>query len=270
MARRSILLHYHIFKNAGSTIVSILRKNFSDSFQTIDEPSEHGCISSEAIIKHLTRHRHRHIKALSSHHFTDPRPDEQADLRFVDICFLRHPLDRLQSMYSYYKSIPDDIDKSLAAKRMTLPEFLLWMLEVEPYNTMNSQTAFMATGGKYFFPPSASAFEAACRRVEDVRFLGVVDRFDESLMAARFFLHPMFPDLDFTYSPVNVSGDYEMSLTEKLEKMKGLCGEAFFNRLRKVNEVDEKLWMYATEEVTRRFQYVPESQRTLAPKPEVR
>lgn len=261
MTRRFLLLHYHIFKNAGSTIMSILKKNFPDSFQAIDEPDDHGYISAEAITTYLLQHPD--TQALSSHHFRYPRPKEDAHLRFIDICFIRHPLDRLQSMYSYYRSIPDRVDKSTAAKRMTLPDFLLWMLEVEPHNTMNAQTSFMATGGKYFFPPTSLELEAACRRVADVRFLGVVDRFDESLIIARFFLKAIFQKLDFTYSPENVSGNVHMPLTDKLEKMKDVCGKDFFDRLRKLNEHDEKLWMYATEEISRRLQYVPNSQRHL-------
>lgn len=260
MTRRFLFLHYHIFKNAGSTIMSILKKNFPDSFHAIDEPTERGHITTEAITKHLLKHPH--TKALSSHHFKYPRPEEHANLRFIDICFLRHPLDRLQSMYHYYRSIPDSIGKSTAAKSMTLPDFLRWMLEVEPYNTMNSQTSFMARGD-YFFPPSSLELEAACRRVADVRFLGVVDRFDESLITARFFLKTIFPNLDFTYSPENVSGNVHMPLADKIEKMKDDCGKDFFDRLRKANELDEKLWMSATEEITRRLQYVPNNQRNL-------
>jgi len=241
--------------------MSILKKNFTDTFQAIDKQHEHGLISAEEIAAYILKHPDMH--ALSSHHFRYPRPVDHADVRFVDICFLRHPLDRLQSMYFYYRSIPDGSDKSRTAKSMTLPDFLRWMLEVEPQNTMDPQTSFMATGGKYFFPPSSFELETAVRRVADVRFLGVVDRFDESLIIARFFFKSLFPTLDFTYSPENVSRNVQMTLTEKLEHMKDLCGGDLFDRLRRVNENDEKLWRYATEELSRRLQYVPNGQRHL-------
>lgn len=257
MRIRFIWLHFHIFKNAGSTIEWILKRNFSDSFQIIHEQGERGNISEEEIIKYLIEHPH--INALSSHHFRYPRP-EHSNLQFVDICFLRHPMDRLQSIYFHYRRATDDSEKSSFAKTMSLPEFLLWMIEVEPFNVINSQTCFMATGGKYFFPPSPLQLKVAMKRVAEVRFLGVVDRFDESLMAAQFFLRPILPTIGLSYTPQNISENWQMKLTEKLERMKDLCGGELFSRLSKMNQSDEKLWRYATNELNRRLQYVPSRQ----------
>jgi hypothetical protein len=231
-----------------------LRKNFADYFNIIHEQTDRGTLYAEEIIKYVTDHPE--VNALSSHHFRYPRPDIFG-FRFIDICFLRHPLDRLQSMYLHYKRDSEDTEKSIRAKTMALAEWLKWLLETEPYNSMNPQTCFMALGGSYFFPPTNSHLATAIKRVSEVRFLGLVDRFDESLATAEFFLRPIFPKLDLSYIAQNVSESWKAGLIEKLEKMKSECGESFFDRLSKLNEIDERLWRYATAELERRLQYVP-------------
>jgi hypothetical protein len=67
---RSIILHYHIFKNAGSTIQWILEKNFHRSFSTLHETDIEAVVSNDEII--LFAQEHPEIVALASHHFRLP------------------------------------------------------------------------------------------------------------------------------------------------------------------------------------------------------
>jgi hypothetical protein len=50
---------------------------------------------------------HPEIRAVSSHHLRFPKP-ESDEFFFVDAIFLRHPLDRLRSMYDFYRRMAED------------------------------------------------------------------------------------------------------------------------------------------------------------------
>ena len=53
---RFVLLHYHIFKNAGSTIEDILDHSFGDRFGKLETPVGEGTISQSDLISHLNAH----------------------------------------------------------------------------------------------------------------------------------------------------------------------------------------------------------------------
>ena len=100
---RFVLLHYHIFKNAGSTIEDILDHSFGDRFATLETPVEGGIVSNSDLIAFLDAHPH--VCAFSSHQIRYPMPLAPGYL-FFDICFLRDPLDRLRSFYDYFRQNP--------------------------------------------------------------------------------------------------------------------------------------------------------------------
>ena len=104
---RFVLLHYHIFKNAGSTIEDILDHSFGDRFGKLETPVGEGTISQSDLISHLNAHPG--LRAFSSHQIRHPLPEAPGYL-FFDICFLRDPLDRLRSFYDYFRQRPNPAD----------------------------------------------------------------------------------------------------------------------------------------------------------------
>src|SRR5215831_12995962 len=92
---RYAIVHYHIFKNGGTTIEGILEREFGGGFVTLHGPSDSATLDADDLAEFLTIRKD--VLALSSHHLRYPRPAVRHTVLF-DWCFLRDPLDRLQSL----------------------------------------------------------------------------------------------------------------------------------------------------------------------------
>src|SRR5213078_4447018 len=99
---RFVIVHYHIFKNGGSTIASILEREFRDAYATVHGPDDVSVLDHTHLAGFVSDHAD--VQAISSHHIRYPKPVLPNTVIF-DWCFLRHPLDRLQSLYSYFQRI---------------------------------------------------------------------------------------------------------------------------------------------------------------------
>src|SRR6185369_11983956 len=100
---RFVLLHYHFFKNAGTTIEEILAHSFFENYARLDSEDFDGAVSPEELISFLNRNPR--TKAVSSHQFRYPVPLVPGYI-FFDLCFLRNPIDRIRSMYDYFREKP--------------------------------------------------------------------------------------------------------------------------------------------------------------------
>jgi hypothetical protein len=244
-----------VFAGRGATINWLLEKNFCGGFHQSQAPETRGVISNEEIVDFVMRHPE--AQALASHHFQPPFPTHDT-LRFVELCLLRHPLDRLQTMYYIYNRINDpEVASSVKAQELGLRDWLAWQMEGDPYYAFNHQTAFWGGVGPWAFPPSQAQLERAKARLQNATLLGVMERFDETLASAEYFLRARFPTLDLSYVLQNPSERWEGTLEERLERMRDECGAAFYDDLRRCNALDEELWEWASAELERRWSYVP-------------
>ena len=89
---RFVIVHYHIFKNGGTTIEAILEREFGQSFATLHNTKASATLNGGHVASFLRRHPQ--ISAISSHHLRYPKPAIRHTIVF-DCCFLRHPLERL-------------------------------------------------------------------------------------------------------------------------------------------------------------------------------
>ena len=120
MARkmRFVVVHYHIFKNAGSTVEQILEREFAGAFARLHGPTPDATIDGEDLAAFLQDHPS--VRAVTSHHLRYPAPEIRNVVLF-DCCFVRHPLDRLDSLYSYFQKIDSTDPLSRRARRQTPP-----------------------------------------------------------------------------------------------------------------------------------------------------
>ena len=70
---RFVVVHYHFFKNAGSTIESILEREFGEDFATLHGLTPDTELDNDELSVFLSTHRD--IKAVSSHHLRYPLPN---------------------------------------------------------------------------------------------------------------------------------------------------------------------------------------------------
>ena len=96
--KKLIFLHFHIFKNAGSSIKHMLHKNFGNKHFDIDKPYARSSISFEDMLKQIEDKNK--IMSVSSHQLSFPLMDRM-NHDFFSVIFLRNPITRAKSVYDY-------------------------------------------------------------------------------------------------------------------------------------------------------------------------
>lgn len=252
---RFVLLHYHFFKNAGSTIEEILARSFFENYARLDTVDFDGAVSQSELIAFLRRHPR--MKAVSSHQFRYPLPQAPGFI-FFDLCFLRDPLDRIRSMYDYFreKPVPGEPASELA-REQPLSGFIAELIKHHAYRVSNVQVNLLANG-VVNDPPADADLIRATEVMLKTSFLGVVDHFQESLIAGQHFLRPVFPNLALAQKPANVTAGWEDVMNARIEKFRAACDPDVFAELVRLNSLDAELVNRAREEMRRRFSMVPD------------
>ena len=257
---RLVLLHYHFFKNAGTTIEEILAHSFFENYARLDTDDFDGAVSEETLVSFLDRHPS--LKAVSSHQFRYPVPQVPGYI-FLDLCFLRHPIDRIRSMYDYFrhKPVPGEPASDLARER-SIGGFIAGLVEHHTYRVSNVQVNLLANG-IVNDPPAEADLARATQVMLKTCFPGVVDCFQESLIAGQHFLRPVFPNLALAQQPANVSGGLEEAVQARIGKFQEACDAGVFAELMRLNALDIELVDRARAEVHRRFSLVPDGSARL-------
>jgi hypothetical protein len=259
---RHVLLHFHMFKNGGSTIETILEREFRGRYATV-----HGSHSTSALDGHdiaAFLGAHPNIAALSSHHVRYPLPSIR-HLVLFDCCFLRHPLDRLQSVYTFLRARGSESeDPILVLARSAGPrEFMIRLMEESPHLVSNAQTLLLANGGVFTRPMDEMDLAHAKEILRRMALPGLVGIFDESVVAAEHFLGPAFPELRLHYVAQNVTRPSHRNLEHRLEELRVIWGADVYQELQRLNRLDLELCSYAETEIRRRYSLVPHANKRL-------
>jgi hypothetical protein len=265
---RFVILHYHILKNAGTTLENILDRNFGERLARLDTEHRDGRIEQADIVDYLERHPG--VEAISSHQIHYPVPQARGYL-FFDWCFLRDPVDRLRSTYDYFRQRPAAGDPlSDAANRMEFAAYIRCLLARFPEQVDNPQTNLLANGAADRETVPEDLAPALARMLETV-FLGVVDLYEQSIVAGKHRLRGVFPWLDFAQAPANVSRGMEGTVARRRAHFRECVGRAVYREVARLNQLDFRLLRAARVEVRRRLAMVPAAaaagQRVASPAP---
>jgi hypothetical protein len=110
MRQRPVLIHFHIYKNAGSSIDRLLAESFRDAWTTYEDSAQ-DIIDCRQLRVFLTARPD--LRAVSSHRFRAPLPYRTAR----PIVMLRHPVDRARSIYQFARRDPTQHDHAVARCR---------------------------------------------------------------------------------------------------------------------------------------------------------
>jgi hypothetical protein len=247
---RLVILHYHIFKNAGATILDILDHSFGERFAMLDTPVYEAVIPNPDLLRFLDARPG--LCAVTSHQIRHPLPEAPGCL-FFDICFLRDPIDRIRSIYTYFRQKPVPADPiSDLANRAALGDFVAGMIRDFPLFVKNVQVNLLACAGDSD-EPEPRDLDLAIQRMLATSFLGVVDCFDQSVVAGAYALRRAFPELDCDRPPVNVSGGLQGTVASRTERLRQACAKEVYEELLRLNALDRQLVERARAEVLRRF-----------------
>lgn len=257
---RHVLVHHHIFKNAGTTIDSILERNFGNGFSLIHGPQDESRVSWSDVRDLLGKHAQ--IRAVSSHHFHTQQFSLE-DYVLFDMIFLRHPLDRIRSIYDFYRRENAANELVACAKNSGLKGFVELLVSRHPHQINNVQTNLLANHGYYTRPPGKRDLDMAIARMETAAVPGLLEMFDESLVAAEYYLAPAFPGLDLSYQSQNVSTGRATTVAERLELIEKQCGDRLYNDLLMMNDLELRLLTVVEKELRRRVRLVPDCPQRL-------
>lgn len=262
---RFVIVHYHIFKNGGSTIESILEREFGHRFATLHDTRSSATLNGKHVASFLRRHPH--VSAISSHHLRYPKPSIRHTIVF-DCCFLRHPLDRLDSVYHYLRTIAPADAASERARRLSVREFLRQLANESPHMVNDVQVTQLACAGAFTRPAHAADLERASAIVSDMAIPGLVEMFDESLVAAEYFLRPAFPGVRLECVAKNVSRPAGLGVSNPVgdgqQRLAEAWGGDLYEDLLRLNQLDLELFRRAQKEIVRRIALVPQSEQRLA------
>jgi hypothetical protein len=162
-------------------------------------------------------------------------------------------MDRLRSTYDYFRQRPSEGDPlSDAANSLAFGPFFRCLIERFPEQVDNPQVNLLANGAADR-ETAPGDLAPAIKRMIQTSFLGVVDCFDQSMIAGHSRLRPVFPGLDCSYQPANVSKGFAGTLASRRAQFQEGCGRAVYAELVRQNALDCKLVRAARAEVRCRF-----------------
>jgi len=247
--KNPVCVHFHIFKNAGSTMEWIFKKNFSENAISIDSNDPLGMLHFENILEILEKKPE--TKSISSHQFRFPIYNN-IRFEFIPIVFLRQPIDRAISIYYFQRRRTKVVEGSVKAKELDLNGYIKWCLETKDNIQMKNFQVLYLSDKPLLSIIDKKDYKIALQRIKESKIIGIVDRFDESLVVAEEILHEYFPNIDLSYIKQNISNGKNLEQISKEEMIE----ESVLKELYKKNDLDLKIYSQTNHELNKRIQNV--------------
>ena len=257
---RHIIVHHHIFKNAGSTLDSSLAVQFGTGFAHLED--EGNPVHASTLVEFLDRHPD--LKAVSSHNFQGQSFEpflKDHGYRAFNLAMVRAPSQRLISVYKYLRGSEPSSDLARLSQELDFRSFVQQLIEHYPHMIDSPQVNIIANDGFYGRAVSDIDLERACARYETFSLCAPVERYDEAMVVLEYFNSPVYlpTGLNMAYVRQNVSG----SLPGE-DKLDALLGKDIYEWIARLHARDESLWRFANAELDRRISLVPDFHRRLA------
>ena len=186
MSERTIILHYHLFKNAGTSIDQILKKNFGAAWVSKEFPVVGGNNTSKVTDWILSE---PDGVAFSSHTMVGPIP-KIPGVRVVTLVMLRNPLSRISSAYRFERSQDIDGFGAVLARHTSFEGYVRCRLALRSdRQCRNFQTSRLAT----ICPGKEPELERACKGLKQFDIVGQVEHFGHARTRIRDVLQHHFP-----------------------------------------------------------------------------
>lgn len=250
---RTVICHYHIYKNSGTSFDALLSENYGDQHLCFDGPFPFFTIDQEQFLRIIERKQN--IIAFSSHQTQLPVP-ASLDFHVLPVVFVRHPLLRIQSVYRFKRQEYDGTLTSENAQKMEFEEWLLHCFSDRQEITHVSNVQTRILGAAYRQRPlirrGAVAMEydiqQALRNIESVTLLARTEFFNDDVRRFPEVLKKY--DINFEFKkavPANVTtNNHYMSIDERLDEFKNSLSVGVYERLVTANKQDLQLFDYAS------------------------
>ena len=223
---RTIILHYHLFKNAGTSIDSILQDNFHERWVTKEFKSLTN--NSPDVTQWIIDNPE--AIAFSSHTMNGPVP-KIAGVKIISIAMLRDPIKRIISAYKFERMQNSETWGAQLAKQLSFEEYVVRRLQEDgDTQCRNFQTERLAT----LRPGDQPKVQRAIAALEDLSVVGTVEDFSNSLANIASKILEDFPEYAYEAAHSNKSKLFDFELSPALHQL-----------LKECNRADQRLWTVA-------------------------
>jgi hypothetical protein len=249
--RLPLLIHYHIFKNAGTSFEWALEQALGKEFCTFDTSSPRGFISARDLMKFSLGNPE--VKAISSHQAAPPAPRIRGREIFTSI-LIRDPIARIRSTYAFERMQQVPSLGAMKAKKLNFKQYVEWRLETSPAMLCNFQVHFCSrTPETRLLDPERQRLVEAIANLDSISIVGTVVRYQEWLALAQKILSAPFPNLTLPPARRNATTGDNLSASAILEQFVNDLGETTAQYLIENNQMDMCLHQIADALLTRRL-----------------
>jgi len=237
---RPLLVHYHIYKNAGTSVEKNLSESYGHKWAVCEGAPGDVWLSNNDLAAFARANPD--IRAISSHK-ARPFPPRR---RFFPILFLRHPVDRARSIYFFARRDPAQPDHDMA-RGLHFRDYVNWALETRVAPVSDHQVIHLSHASlRVADIGEAAARPEDLREVRDflrsIPFFGLVRRFEESCRGFEAVYGRTFRALRMRPVRENASTEEASSETAALDMARDELGEATYRRLVEANQFDLALY----------------------------
>jgi len=256
MVQRPVLVHIHLFKNAGTSVERSLHHYFGDRWVSHD-PTDSGGRFGQQELERLLIER-PDIAAVSSHQVRPPIVDTE-HVRFLPIVFLRHPLDRIRSAYAFERTQGGVSPSSRAAESSSFAEWIDFHRRRGSTQCANFQTYALSSlrAAENHAPllklPIRDHLNDALGFVErQPLVVGVVEDYERSWSALTAMIATHVPGFDAPALWANATDQRKggLDLAGRLESIQAQLGGDEHDRLLGENDADLELHREVTERLS--------------------
>lgn len=218
---RHVILHNHLFKNAGTSVDHILIQNFGDRWLSEEFPIK-GKTNTAELGNWIQDNPH--ACAFSTHTMLGPLPVIK-DVGIIPVMLLRDPLDRIASAYRFERGQNAQSRGAQLAKTHGFAGYVHARLSTSgDRQCRNFQTHRLAM----MLPDMAGTeLERACKAaqmIHEVGVLGFVQRFDSAIERLSRLIAPYHPG--FSWKPIVANASRPVSSNDISPAMKATLREA--------------------------------------------
>jgi hypothetical protein len=244
---RQIIVNYHIFKNGGSSVDEILNYNFGSRFAYLEGDTPSSALRPSVLHEFLKDNEN--LVAVSSGFL---RPSLAQEVDIIPIIFLRDPLDRAYSVYSFERRVEIPVPSNKIARQHNFVEYVDWCLNnqekggmvITNYQVTHLSPASFKYDHVYKAKPTEADFNVSLRYLSSIPFVGIVDEFEASMKrisevcAKRGVTLRVFP------AHTNSSPERTGSLAQRRLELINTLSDSLLRHFNAANLLDEQLYQH--------------------------
>ena len=247
--RRTVIVHYHIYKAGGTTIVKSLDQHFTNRFVELDRRADlQNAIYNSTLVETLADRIDGPV-AFSAHRMVANIHLSDA-LDVIPIVFVRHPLLRAVSSWRFSRLRTDPTAWDQNARDRDLSSWIDWCLGPDQViECRNYQTRILSLDDEGRSPliqedgVIRGDFATAMNRLETMPegTVGIVEQYSTSIEAMNSVVRKKFPGLEFSNHALNSTRQANDWLAELADIENSIPSDTL-SRFYRANLDDLSLW----------------------------